>query len=303
MPYASNGDLPENIRMMYPSEECQTAFRKAFNAASAEYHDDAASFGTAHKTAQECMSKRGTRPMMNRALPVQSEMEFRAAADGGWDFTGYAALFDTPSDTPRLPYSESIDPGAFNRTLKSGAHHSFVMNHDDNLILASTKTKRLHLSADTRGLLTEAKLPDTSYARDLRALHEAGETRGMSFEFKATKNGETWGYDGARPTRRLTDVSLGHVSVIATDALSTAYSATQQTIQFRALAQELSAEADDLEDLFDALREGRALDATAASLLDRLADHYHVPASPEVGQVIRTPAAWKAILTEKGLPA
>lgn len=359
MPYATNDELPAGIREMY-SETCQTAFRKAFNAASAEYGgDDHISFATAHKTAQECMAKRAhedrammamptdaaamrrhleasppdghgmtdmpadmaaqhdrmhsadtppsghshgsraARPgMFDRAMPVQTEMEFRAAPNGEWDFRGYAALFDTPSDASWLPWVETIDQAAFNRSLRAKTNHTFVLNHDDNLLLASTRTDRLHLTADSTGLLTEARLPNTSYAADARALHEAGETRGMSFTFKPAKNGETWGTNAeGRATRHLSDIGLGHVTLVTT--LEPGYSATQRTVQFRALATELNAEADDLDELFDALREGRALDENAIGLLDRLAAHYHMPTEqpPEV------PVAtdWKQRLMDKGI--
>lgn len=221
-----------------------------------------------------------TRPIFDRAVPVSTEMEFRAAADGGWDFTGYAALFDTSSDASWMPWKEIVRPVAFNRTLKARAQHTFVVNHDDNLLLASTRTERLRLSVDSRGLLTEAKLPGTSYAADLRELHAAGETRGMSFTFKPTKNGETWTTDSAgRPQRELTDVQLGHVTVVTT--LEPGYSGTAHTMQFRALADEVSADMADLDDLFDAIREGRALSENAVSLLNRLTAHYQPAIEPE----------------------
>lgn len=221
-----------------------------------------------------------SRPVFDRAQPISSEMEFRAAADGGWDFTGYASLFDTPSDASWMAWKEIIRPTAFNRTLNARAQHTFVVNHDDNLLLASTRTDRLHLSADSKGLLTEAKLPATSYANDLRELHAAGETRGMSFTFKPTKNGETWTTDAnGRPQRELTDVQLGHVTVVTT--LEPGFSGTARTMQFRALADEIAVSPDDLDDLFEAIREGRALNDAAVNLLGRLATHYQPSVQPE----------------------
>lgn len=233
----------------------------------------------------------------DRALPVMGDIEFRAAGDGN-TFVGYAALFDSPSDA-RAPFQESIAPGAFKRSLASGGYRAFVLNHDENLPLASTKTGRLRLAEDQRGLRVEADLPHTSYAEDLRNLHLVGETLGMSFTFKAAKNGQV--IDGN--SRRLTDVQLGHVTVLTNQ--EPWYPATAATMQIRSLAKDLSADVDDLETLLDAIHEGRALADDEAALLTRLAAHYAPApilevqsAEPASGRSLVT---WTALLTEKGI--
>lgn len=243
-----------------------------------------------------------------RALPVQADMEFRSVGDH-WEFTGYAALFDTESD-PGLGFIETVAPSAFARSLGKPTH-SFVADHDDSLLLSTERSGRLHLSADSKGLLTESKMPDTTYARDLRALHEAGETSGMSFTFKPTRGGTTIGqHSSGMQSRRLVDVNLGHVSILT--KLPPAYPATATQFAFRALAESLDAESDDLESLFDAITIQRALSDAESALLVRLAAHYTPKAeTPEVipdvnddQPIGRSLADWTSLLAEKGvLPA
>lgn len=228
------------------------------------------------------------------AAPIVTEMEFRAKADGTSEFTAYAALFDTESDASWLPHTETIAPTAFANALgASGAHHTFVLDHDESRMFASTRSGKLRLSADSRGLLVNADLPDTTLSRDFRALHDAGETRGMSFQFLPNKGGEEWSKD--RRARRLTSVKLGHVTAVTT--LEPGFSATRATMQFRALADSLDADPGDLESLFDGIREGRALADTEATLLDRLAAHYRPEA--EAGPPADPIAYWRQKITER----
>lgn len=241
-----------------------------------------------------------------RATPVRADMEFRSVGDH-WQFTGYAAVFDSESD-PRLGFIETIAPTAFKRSLGSKSH-SFVVDHDDGLLLSTERSGRLMLTADSKGLLTESKIPDTSYARDLQALHESGETSGMSFTFKPTRGGVAIGaHQTGMQSRRLVDVSLGHVTILT--KLPPAYPATATEFAFRALAETLDVESDDLEALFDAITIQRALSDTESALLVRLAAHYTpaaetpdvTPEAPADEQPSgRSLAEWRALLAEKAV--
>jgi HK97 family phage prohead protease len=57
--------------------------------------------------------------------------------------------------------------------LQHDANIPFTLEHDENRVLATTRSKRLKLAEDTKGLAVEADLPDTTLARDLHALVEA----------------------------------------------------------------------------------------------------------------------------------
>jgi uncharacterized protein len=123
-----------------------------------------------------------------RSLDTE-ELEFRAAdpSEGKvGTFSGFAARYNSPS-LP-LPFTERIAPGAFARTLKSRNDVRMYVNHDDRMVLASTRAKTLRLEDRAEGLWAEADLPDTSYAHDLRSLIERGDVRTMSFGFSTVKS-------------------------------------------------------------------------------------------------------------------
>lgn len=291
MPYATNDELPQEVRSRY-NDRCQTVFREAFNRADG---DEASRFAQAHTAAGNCM---GMKPMRAWSVPVITDMEFRAKADGGTQFTAYAALFDVESDASWMPYKETFGPTAFANALASRGNHTFVLDHDEGKLFASTRSGRLRLAVDSKGLITDADMPDTSLVRDFRALHEAGETRGMSIQFLPNKGGEEWTDNGAR--RRVTNAKLGHVTAITT--MEPGYSKTQRTMAFRALAVELAAEDDDLDALVDAIREARALTDAERALFYRLARHYGL-AEPTITEIpLRAqPAYWTDLLKQKGL--
>lgn len=195
----------------------------------------------------------------DRAIARVSEYEFRDGTGGMPRFVGYAAVFN--ADSEPLPFVETIQPGAFSRSLKSDRDHTFVLDHDDTKLLASRRAKTLGLTEDSKGLLVEADLPDTSYARDLVELYNRGEARSMSFTFRVTKGGEQWSPDNKR--RTLTDLKLGHVSVLT--GLPPAY--RQTTASIRSLAHRLDTEAEELNDAIEALRDGAPLDERSVALL------------------------------------
>lgn len=126
-------------------------------------------------------------------------------------FAGYAAVFNAPSEP--LPFRETIAPGAFNRSLKSGREIRMFMNHNTDQVLASTKSGTLSLTEDSNGLYVEADLPDTSYGRDLSVLMQRGDVHSMSFGFSLPRNGDVWSSDGTN--RELREIILHEVSVVS----------------------------------------------------------------------------------------
>lgn len=201
--------------------------------------------------------------MNERAVAVQSEIEFRST-DTGHQFTGYAAVFGRDSAPIGGRYIEQVAPLAFANTLARPNRKTFVRDHDDKLLLASTQSGHLRLSADSQGLLTDASMADTTYTRDLRELHDRGELSGMSFEFGVDKGGVVWSDDAKR--RTLTSVRLYHVTVLA--GLSPAYADT--TAAIRSAAEALDADETDLLMLVDALREERRLTEPEHALFARM---------------------------------
>lgn len=126
----------------------------------------------------------------------------------GRTFAGYAAVFD--SDSSPLPFLERIRPGAFARSLASGRDVRLFVNHNSDLLLASSRARTLGLREDRVGLLVASDLPDTTLGRDIATLIRRGDVSGMSFGFTVRK--DAWSPDGKR--REVLDAELYEVSIV-----------------------------------------------------------------------------------------
>lgn len=166
-----------------------------------------------------------------RSYPL-SEVEIRSSADGKISFRGLAATYGSWSKDLG-GFVEQVTPQAFTRSITDGADVPFLVNHDKNLFLGRTGTGTVRLRSDDRGLWVEADdLPDTSYARDLKALGK--EVRFMSFGFRVPQGGDKWDWQNSPAQRSLVDVDLRDVSVLT--GATPAYNET--TAEVRALVEE-----------------------------------------------------------------
>ena len=158
-----------------------------------------------------------------RINPV--EFELRETDGGGMAFTGYAAVFDSPSEP--LPFTERVAPGAFGRSLRTRNDVKLLWNHDAGEVLGSTRAKTMSLVEDGRGLLVDAELPQTTRGRDVAELLKRGDVDSMSFGFTTLK--DAWDSEGNN--RTLQAVRLHEVSIVAFPA----YRATTGTTSVRGL--------------------------------------------------------------------
>ena len=194
-----------------------------------------------------------------------NEFELReASADStaGMHFTGYAAVFDSPSEP--LPFIERITPGAFSQSLASRNEIKLFVNHDTTRVLASKRSGTLRLSEDAYGLRVEADLPPTTDGNDLAILMRRGDVDSMSFGFSVPSGGDSWSNDGA--TRQLNEVRLHEVSIVTAFP---AYQAT--TASVRSLDQLAEVTGHDpalLASAMTRLEAGDPLDADAAALIE-----------------------------------
>ena len=196
------------------------------------------------------------------------EYAFRSASDGSPIFEGYAAVFNVDSqpitDWMGAGYIETLRPSSFTRSLTSGRRHTFDVDHDPKLHIAST-SGGLRLTSDTRGLHVESRWPNTDYAQNVRGLYESGEPLSMSIVYRPTKGGDEW--DVMRKRHTVSDAALKSVTVLTWQEPAFA----QTTAAFRALASRTETNVEDIEDLMDALKDGRPLDEVQRNLLTRLA--------------------------------
>ena len=121
---------------------------------------------------------------------------------------GYAAVFNSDSQDFG-GWHERIAPDAFSDVLKDDAVALF--NHDMNYVLGRNGVN-VTLSQDERGLKYTIKLPDTSFAKDLRNLIKEGIIHQSSFAFTVKEqewqhNKDTASVRTVKKVKRLYDVS------------------------------------------------------------------------------------------------
>lgn len=162
----------------------------------------------------------------NRAQVVRRTvgvgLEVRAAsASGELPVQGHAALYNVRSqplqDLWEGRFIEVIAPGAFTKTLRDGGDVTFNIDHNDTYILARTAAGNLTLSDDGDGLLIDARMAPTTYARDLATNMQAGNISQMSFAFQTVQ--DEWDEtDEGTPIRTLREVKLFDVAAVTTPA-------------------------------------------------------------------------------------
>ena len=195
---------------------------------------------------------------------VDFELRVEATEADGMRFTGYAAVFNSNSEP--LPFIERIMPGAFKRSLKSRNEVKLFKNHNMDEVLASTRSKTLRLTEDSKGLLAEATLPDTTAGRDLAVLMKRGDVHAMSFGFSVPSRGDSWSDDGM--TRELKEIRLHEVSIVTGFP---AYEATTASVRsLDILATRTNVDVDALADALNKLESGEKLPDIQADLLQEV---------------------------------
>lgn len=199
--------------------------------------------------------------------------ELRAADEvtDGMRLKGYAARFNSRSED--MGFRETIEPGAFTRTLKSRNDVKALLNHNTDIVLGSTRAGTLELAEDDRGLADTIHLPETTAGKDTAISVGRRDLSQQSFGFSVVR--DEWSKDYAE--RRLIEVRLHEVSIVAFPA----YAAT--TVNVRALARlahRTQQDAEALADAMQALEAGEVLNADQASLLMEAVDRSTAKAEP-----------------------
>jgi hypothetical protein len=170
-----------------------------------------------------------------------ADLEVTSIRDGLL-FDGYAAVFGEKTDMD--VFTEEIKHGAFRKILASGANVPFVHEHDPSQLLGTTKSGRVRLTEETRGLRVQATLADTDLSRRIKTLVETGDITGMSYGYICGRENSDWEYRAAKPHR----IIKGFKALL--DVCTTwdpAYASTEA--QFRSLALARPEAADSLQQL------------------------------------------------------
>jgi HK97 family phage prohead protease len=114
-------------------------------------------------------------------------------------FDGYAAVFAEKADLGE--HTEELRHGSFRKFLATGANIPLVHEHDRSQLLGTTKSGRVRLSEEPRGLRVQANLAKTDLSQRIKSLVEAGDVTGMSFGFVCGRGNADWEYGGLKPHR------------------------------------------------------------------------------------------------------
>jgi HK97 family phage prohead protease len=209
----------------------------------------------------------GVEPEAKQPEIRTNSVDFEVRAEGdGMSFTGYASVFNSPSEDLG-GFIEYVAPGAFKRSLQSRNEVKLLWNHDSGEPLASLRGGTMQLVEDSVGLRVTAQLPNTTRGRDVAELLRTNVINEMSFGFNVIK--DNWSRDGQ--TRTLESVRLFEVSVVSFGAYksTTASVRSQPTIN-----------PDQLADALLKLENGEELDEANASLITEVVSK--LKAQPEV---------------------
>jgi HK97 family phage prohead protease len=171
---------------------------------------------------------------MNRPMKGSKEQrtsfvtELRADSQGDeMALVGYAASYNTLSQDLG-GFREMIAPGAFTRSITSGADCHCLLNHDPNQVLGRRKSGTLTISEDERGLKFRCQLnPKSSLHQDVYGAIKRGDLDQCSFAFMVPDGGDEWGEDTDEEGRKfvkrtLRNVNLQDCSVVTYPAYNSA---------------------------------------------------------------------------------
>jgi hypothetical protein len=196
--------------------------------------------------------------MKQETRNFDADFELRAEGDG-MTFVGYAAKFNSPSEDLG-GFVETIEAGAFRRSLRSRNDVKLLVNHDTGRVLASTRSGTMKLYEDEIGLRVEASLPNTTDGRDMAELLRRGDLNKMSFGFSVIK--DSW--NNEMTERTLKSVRLFETSIVAFPA----YAATEAMVRsLDKAATRAQVDADELADAVLKLEEGADLSENEAELI------------------------------------
>lgn len=203
------------------------------------------------------------------------EVEMRAADGDGMTLTGYAARFNSRSED--MGFRETIEPGAFAKTLKARNEVKALINHNSDYVIGSTRAGTLVLNEDDKGLADHISLPDTSFGRDLSVSVARRDISAQSFGFSVVR--DEWSKDYSQ--RRLIEVRLHEVSIVAMPA----YTATSANVRALArLAYRTQMDVDVLTEAVSALESGAELTEEQFTVLQESIDRSRAktdePAAP-----------------------
>lgn len=132
----------------------------------------------------------------NRSRPI-SEMRAEKDEEGKMTVSGYALVYDTPTEL--WPgYWETIIKGAATNALKKDERF-YLNQHDKKTPLSREKIDTLRIKEDKKGVFIEADFIDNQFGQDKFEEVRSGLVDGQSFAFYVELDGEIWEKDWVAP--------------------------------------------------------------------------------------------------------
>lgn len=180
------------------------------------------------------------------AAPVEA----REGQDGSATIAGYASVFGVEYEV--AGFTESVDPRAFNKSLKERKDLAVLLSHDADRVLGTQDSGTARFDVDDHGLHYEADLdlldPDGMSAwRKITT----GKVSRSSFSFEVVK--DKWEErDDAPPHRTLREVRLWEASPVLWPASSATEVDVKRAVASYAEYRGLHSEADSIEQVREA---------------------------------------------------
>ena len=153
--------------------------------------------------------------LVRRSYTIE-EFEFRDDSDtGGWTFEGVASVVDFPYPVRDKfgTYTETIQAGAFDRTLNDAkAHVSLFVNHQRDSIALSSRDAGMQITANPHLRVRAALNPKRPDVQNVRYAIEDRVLTEMSIGFTPVKARDKWSADYSDVVR--TQVALREVSIV-----------------------------------------------------------------------------------------
>lgn len=156
-----------------------------------------------------------TRETIARA--TSTDLEVRSSGDGR-TICGIACPFDSPTQINDYDgkYTETVQRGAFSRTIAERGHRiRFMAMHNNSMLPLGRATL---LREDTSGLYAEFRVSQTQAGDEVLALVRDGALDGLSIGFQPVR--ETW--TRARDSRTILEAKLIEISIVNSPAYADA---------------------------------------------------------------------------------
>ena len=178
--------------------------------------------------------------------------EIRSASNGEMLVEGYVNVTGSQSrilGKGAERFIETIQKGAFKRALDNRTHDiDFLAEHNNNLILASTRNGSLELVEDSKGLFMSAKITPTTWGTDYYKLIDSGILSNMSFGFRTIKDNWSVGKDGIYQ-RDVLELELYEVSVVREPAYLQSSISSRDLLGGEEIPQNIVKEKKNMEDM------------------------------------------------------